>query len=139
MSIGKAVEIAAIMLTPTAAVAGVVYGSKAVSRLRRFTLDQRARLHPLAPRPPIEVSAARLRRMLERREQLLRSNDSAQRTHLVALEHAIVDTASDLADALGVERPAARPVGSLPEGELAKLIRRLVEAGMVLPPTSLRS
>jgi hypothetical protein len=139
MSVSKALEIVAVMLMPTAAVAGVLYGSKAVVRLRQLSLDRRARRHPLASRPPIEVSAARLRRMLVRREVLLRSTDSAVRTHLVALEHAIFDTASDLADALGVERPGPRPVGSLPEGELAKLISRLADAGMVLPPTSLRS
>jgi hypothetical protein len=37
------------------------------------------------------------------------------------------------------ERPDRRPVGALPEGELATLISRLVEAGVALPPTSLRS
>jgi hypothetical protein len=139
MSVGKALEIAAVMLMPTAAVAGVLYGSRAVVRLRQLRLDRRARLHPQASRAPIEVNAARLRQMLRRREELLRSTDSALRTHLVALEYAIFDTASDLADALGVERPGPRPAGSLPEAELAKLISRLVEAGMVLPPTSLRS
>ena len=139
MSVGKAFEIVAVMLMPTAAVAGVLYGSKAVVRLRKLSLDRHARLHPLASRPPIEVSAARLRRMLERREALLRSTDSAQRTHLVALEHAIFDTASEIADALGVERPDRQPAGSLSEGQLAKLISRLAEAGVVLPPTSLRS
>ena len=139
MSAGKVLEIVAVMLMPTAAVAGVLYGSKAVVRLRKLSLDRRARLHPQASRAPIEVTAARLRQMLARREALLRSTDSAVRTHLVALEHAIFDTASDLADALGVERPARRSAGSLPEAELAGLIRRLVEAGLVLPPTSLRS
>jgi hypothetical protein len=139
MSVGKALQIVAVMLMPTAAVAGVLYGGKAVVRLRQLVLDRRARLHPLASRPPIEVSAARLRQMLRRREELLRSTDSAVRTHMVALEHAIFDTASDVADALGVERPAPRPAGSLPEAELARLINRLVEAGMALPPTSLRS
>jgi hypothetical protein len=139
MSVGKALEIAAVMLMPTAAVAGVLYGSRAVVRLQRLRLDRRARLHPLSSRAPIEVSAARLRQMLQRREELLRSTDSALRTHLVALEHAIFDTASDLADALGVERPARQAAGSLHEGELAKLINRLAEAGIVLPPTSLRS
>jgi hypothetical protein len=139
MSVGKVLEIVAVMLMPTAAVSGVLYGGKAIVRLRQLSLDRRARLHPLASRPPIEVSARRLRQMLQRREELLRSTDSAVRTHLVALEHAIFDTASDIADALGVERPGPRPAGSLPEAELASLIRRLVEAGVPLPPTSLRS
>jgi len=139
MSIGKALEIVAVMLMPTAAVAGLLFGGKAVVRLQQLRLDRRARLHPLATRPPIEVSVARLRRMLERREELLRSTDSAVRTHLVALEYAIFDTASDVADALGVERPGRPPAGSLPEDGLARLISRLVEAGIALPPTSLRS
>jgi len=139
MSLGKALEITSVMLMPTAAVAAGLYGWKAVVRLRQLSLERRARVHPLAPRLPIEVSAARLRWMLERREELLHSTDSAVRTHLVALEHAIVDTASDIADALGVQRPGRLPAGSLPEGELAKLIKRLVEAGMVLPPTSRRA
>ena len=139
MSVGKVLEIVAVMLMPTAAVAGILYGYKAAVRLRQLSLDRRVRLHPVASRPPIEASAARLRQMLERREALVRSTDSAVRTHLVALEHAIFDTASDIADALGVERPGPRPAGSLPEAELARLISRLVDAGMVLPPTSLRS
>src|SRR3954451_3818850 len=137
MSVGKALEIAAVMLMPTAAVAAAVYGMKAIARLRQLELERHARLHPEPTRPPIEVTAARLRQMLARRDELLRSTDSATRTHLVALEQAIVDTASDLADALGVERPERRPAGPLPDGELATLIRRLVQAGLVLPPTSL--
>jgi hypothetical protein len=139
MGVGKVLEIVAVMLTPTAAVGGVLYGSKAVIRLRQLSLERHARLHPRASRSPIELNAARLRQMLERREELLRSTDSAMRTHLVALEYAIFDTASELADAVGVERPGRPPAGYLPDGELAKLISRLVQAGMVLPPTSLRS
>jgi hypothetical protein len=139
MNVQKAVEITAVMLMPTAAVGGLVYGWTAFARIRRFRLERRARIHPLASRAPIEVEAARLRRMLQRREELLASAGSATRTHLVALESAIADSASDLADAVGVERPQHLPSSALPEGELPALLGRLADAGIVLPPTSLRS
>jgi hypothetical protein len=139
MNVEKAVEITAVLLAPTAVVGGCLYGWKGLVRLRQLRLERRARTHPLAPRPPIEVEAARLRRMLRRREELLHSTGSATRTHLVALESAIVDTASELADAVGVERPVRVPSASLPPAELATLLARLADAGIVLPPTSLHS
>jgi hypothetical protein len=139
MSVSKAFEIVAVMLLPTAAIAAALWAHRVLVRLRQAGLERRARLHPVASRAPIEVSAARLRQMLRRREDLLRSTDSAVRTHLVALDLAIVDTASDLADALGLERPERRPATPLPDGELAALISRLAQAGVVLPHTGLRS
>jgi hypothetical protein len=139
MNVQKAVEITAVMVMPTAALGALVYGWTAFDRIRRFRLERRARTHPVASRAPIEVEAARLRRMLRHREELLASSGSATRTHLVALESAIVDSASDLADAVGVERPQHLPSASLPEGQLPALLDRLADAGIVLPPTSLRS
>ena len=139
MSVGKAFEIVVVMLLPTAAVGGALYAHRVVVRLRQAGLERRARRHPVASRAPIEISAGRLRQMLRRREELLRSTDSAVRTHLVALDLAIVDTASDLADALGLVWPERRPPTPLPNSELAALIGRLSEAGVVLPRTGLRS
>lgn len=139
MNVEKAVEITAVMLMPTAAVGALLVSWRAAARLRQLRLEHRARTHPVAPRPPIEVEAARLRRMLQRREELLGSTGSATRTHLIALESAILDSASDLADAVGVERPDRPRSTSLPEGELPALLGRLADAGIVLPPTSLRS
>ena len=81
-----------------------------------------SREHIRGVTPPIEVEAARLRRMLQRREELLGSTSGATRTHLIALDSAIVDSASELADAVGVERPHRVPSVSLPEGELPALL-----------------
>ena len=100
----------------TAAIGGCTYGWKALTRLRELRLERLARTHPVASRPPIEVEAARLRRMLQRREELLGSTSGATRTHLIALDSAIVDSASELADAVGVERPHRVPSVSLPRG-----------------------
>jgi len=139
MNVEKAIEITAVLLAPTVAIGGCLYGWKALARLRQLRLERRARTHPVASRPPIEVEAARLRRMLQRREELLGSTGGATRTHLIALESAIVDSASELADAVGVERSRRVPAVSLPEGELPALLGRLADAGIVLPPTSLHS
>ncbi len=139
MNVEKAVEITVVMVAPTAAIGGCIYGWKALTRLRELRLERLARTHPVASRPPIEVEAARLRRMLQRREELLGSTSGATRTHLIALDSAIVDSASELADAVGVERPHRVPSVSLPEGELPALLGRLADAGIVLPPTSLHS
>jgi len=139
MDVEKAIEITTVMLAPTAAIGGCLFGWKALTRFHRLRLERRARMQPRASRRPIEVEAARLRLMLQRREDLLGSTGSATRTHLIALESAIVDTASELADAVGVERPRRLPSVSLPEGELPTLLGRLADAGIVLPPTSLHS
>jgi hypothetical protein len=134
MDLVRAGQIVGIMLSPTLAVAAVLYLPRAVRAAWRLAGRRPGRSEPDGR--PIEALAADLGRLLRMHDALARSSGlprRAQRLH--ALEAAITDCAADAARALDVPVPV-RPVhAGLPPPELSRLLRNLADAGLTLPST----
>lgn len=132
MDAATAARLLTILLAPSAAAAAVLWLPRAVRALRASVSGPRERLAPSGP--PLERTAADLRRLLAEHERVRRSADVAVRAaRLRALEGAVTDCAVDAARALGVEllpRPDRAP---LPSAQLRVVLGQLADAGMVLP------
>lgn len=130
----KAVQIAALMVSPTVIV-GIALHTPRLFRAAYARVRERSADSALTPRnAPIEELAADLRRLLFRHDILKRSPSEAMRARrLVALEAAVADCAADAAKALGVAYPQRPTRGALPVPQLRRLLRALVDAGLVLP------
>jgi len=86
---------------------------------------------------PIEQLAADLRRLLQRHEAIRQSTDVAMRArHLRAIQAAIGDCATEAAEALGLACPDRTTRVALSTAELRRLLRALVDAGLVLVPAT---
>jgi hypothetical protein len=134
MDFVKALQIAAIMVTPTVVV-GMVLHAPRVVRAVSNAIRERTEDSTMAPKaPPIEQLAADLRRLLLRHEQLKRTPGEAMRVRrLVALEAAIADCAIDAARALDLPYHPRPARGLLPVAQLRRLLKDLMTAGLVLP------
>lgn len=134
MDLAKAIQIAALMVSPTIIV-GIGLHTPHLVRAAYRRLQDRGTDPSLTPNTaPIEELAADLRRLLLRHNILKRSPNEAMRVRrLVALEAAIADCATDAARALSVPHPYRPPRGSLPVPQLRQLLRALIAAGLVLP------
>ena len=136
MDVAKVAQVMFLMLLPTIIVGAAVYTPRGVRAARRLIGRRRPEPAPRPDRLPIELLAADLRRLLQRHETLRRSTEEAVRARrLWALEAAIADCAAEVAAALEVPCPD-RPVhGGMTTSQLRRLLRALVAAGLVLPPT----
>jgi hypothetical protein len=129
MDLAKTGQIVALMVSPTVVIAAALYLPRGLRALRRAV-----RPEPAPANPPIEALAADLRRLLRRHEDLARSADgTARAVRLRALEGAITDCATDAARALGLPGPDRPDPAPLPAQDLARLLRALARAGLVLP------
>ncbi len=134
MDLAKAVQIAALMVSPTVIV-GIALHTPRLLRAAYGRVRERGADPALTPcNAPIEELAADLRRLLLRHDMLKRSPKEAVRVRrMVALEAAVSDCAADAARALGVACPERPTRGALPVPQLHRLLRALVDAGLVLP------
>jgi hypothetical protein len=128
-------KLALITVTPTLIGAVVVYAPtwcSALARRRRGPATAVAR--PIGP--PIERLAADLRRLLRLYDALSRSAQPATAAHrLWSIEAAIGARAVEAAVALGVPHRAPEPWDTWRRADLGRLLRRLAQAGLVLPAT----
>jgi hypothetical protein len=133
VDLAKAAHLVALMVGPTVAVGAVVWTPALVRALRR----RRARRARESARPagrPIERIAADLRRLLAEYEQVSRSTGVAVRArHLAALRGALTDCVLEAARALDVPAPTPPRREPLPVPELARMLRALDQAGVVIP------
>jgi hypothetical protein len=135
MDIGKLVGIGALMAGPTVAVGAAINLPRVIRAVRRVTASRRPQ--PVPAGPPIERVAADLRRLVVQYDETRGSRDVAMRAHhLTAIELAITDKAIQAAVALDVPRPVVPADGRLTHQQLARLLRRVHEAGMQLPSHS---
>ena len=132
MDVATVAKLLAIVLTPTAVAGAVLWLPRAVRALRALQRRPEHDLHPTGP--PLERTAADLRRLMAEHEAVRRSPDVAVRArHLQALEGAITDCALDAVRAVGLEEPARAGRDPLPRDELRRLLGELAGAGLVLP------
>ena len=134
MDPGKVAQILGLMLGPTLAVAAAVHLPTAVRALRRLRKPPPRPAAAGPQGPPIERLAADLRRLLAQHEALTRATSAPVRAaRLVALRGAITDCAVDAARAVDVDVPPRAGRAPLPVPDLARLLRSLADAGLVLP------
>jgi hypothetical protein len=134
MDLGKAGQIAAIMLTPALAFGAAVHLPGVVRVVRRLAERRAERRYPRPTGPPIEQLAADLRRLVGQHDAVRRATGVTMRAHhLRAIEGAITDCATQAARALGVAHPEPPVRGPLPTPELRRLLRALSDAGLALP------
>lgn len=132
MDVGNAARLVTILLAPTAVAGAVLWLPRVVRALHRRVSRPEDRMHPAGP--PLERTAADLRRLLAEHEAVRRSPVVAVRaTHLAALEGAITDCALDAARAVELEVPARTGRAPLPREQLRLLLQDLADAGLVLP------
>jgi hypothetical protein len=135
MDVVKVGQIALTMLMPTLAVVVALNVPRGVRAVRRLAAKRKVDTIPQSSRPPIEQLAADLRRLLQQHETLRRATGMAMRgRHLLALEGAITDCATEAARALDLPVPDRPTHGGLAAPELRRLLRSLANAGLVLPP-----
>lgn len=133
MDVAKAVQLVALLVSPTVVIAAALYLPRGLRALRRAV-----RAEPAPPNPPIEALAADLRRLLRRHQAQIRSPDgTARAVHRRALEGALTDCATEAARALGVPCPPRPERAPLSTADLDRLLRALADAGLVLPPAGL--
>jgi hypothetical protein len=131
---GKVAQLLALMLGPTIAVGALVHLPTAARALRRLTRPAPPPSGSAPLGPPIERLAGDLRRLLAQHEALtLASTAPVRAARLVALRGAITDCAVDAARAVGVDVPPRAGRAPLPVPDLARLLRSLADAGLVLP------
>ena len=129
---GAAATFLAIVMVPSAVAATALW----LPRLVRVLLAQRSRRsRGLAPTgPPLERTAADLRRLMAEHERVRLSRDLALRgRRLAALEGALTDCAVDAARALDLPTPERSGREPLPRARLRQLLGDLADAGLVLP------
>lgn len=136
MSLLDVGKLALITLTPTLIGAAVVYAPKWCAGLALLWRDRGDDPEPVPIGLPIEKLAADLRRLLRLHDELTRSAHIAIRAHrLWAVEAAIGVRAVEAARALDVPHREPGPDAPLSRTELGRLLRALVDAGLVLPTT----
>ena len=114
------------------------YGLPRLLRRCRDLLRRRRRQAEGPVGPPLERTAADLRRLLAEHRAVRASAAVAVRgAHLRALEAAIGDAALDAARAVGVPAPEHPGREPLSAAELRDLLAALAAAGLVLPHTRL--
>jgi len=129
---GTAARILTILLAPSLVAGTVLY----LPRLLRAVLDRLRRPDDriLVVGPPLERTAADLRRLLAEHEAVKRSPQLAVRSRrLVALEGALTDCALDAARALELPAPARPGREPLPRDDLRRLLGDLARSGVLLP------
>ena len=132
MDVGRAAELLAILIAPTAVAGAVLWLPRVVRVLHRRLSRPADRLRPAGP--PLERTAAVLRRLVAEHEAVRRSPLVAVRAnHLTALEGAITDCALDAARAVELEVPPRTSRAPLPREQLRLLLQDLADAGLVLP------
>jgi hypothetical protein len=137
MDVAKVGGIVVTMLLPTLLVWAGLNVPRGVRAVRRRVAQRGVDTTPQPAHAPIEQLAADLRRLLQQHDTLRRSTGHAMRArHLLALEAAITDCATEAASALGLSYPDRRGLGGLPTPELRGLLQNLAGAGLVLPPAS---
>jgi hypothetical protein len=123
----------AIAVLPTA-VTGAVVGLPRVLRALRDRLRRRSRVATGPLGPPLERTAADLRRLLAEHAAVRTSPRVPSRVaRLRALEAAISDAAVDAARAVDVPVPVRAGRAPLAEPQLSELLGALTAAGLVLP------
>lgn len=132
MDPGTVVKLLTILLAPTAVATVVLWTPRLV---RALLHGLRRPEHDLVPvGPPVERSAASLRRLLAEHEAVRSSRDVAVRaSRLAALEGALTDVALEAARALQLDVPERRGRAPLPREQLRRLLAELADAGLVLP------
>ncbi len=134
---GAVGRLLAIAVLPAAAAAASV-GLPRLLRWCRDRLRRRRRRAAGPVGPPLERTAADLRRLLAEHHAVRTSPAVASRAaHLRALEAAISDAALDAARAVGVPLPVRTGRAPLPEPELRELLAALVGSGLALPHATL--
>jgi DNA-binding transcriptional ArsR family regulator len=135
MDVVKVGQVALLLLMPTLAVVAALNVPRGIRVVRRLAAKRKVDTIPQSSGPPIEQLAADLRRLLQEHERLRRSTGMAMRgRHLLALESAITDCATAAASALDLPVPDRPTHSGLAAPELRRLLRSLVDAGLVLPP-----
>ena len=132
MDAGTAARLITILLAPTAVAGAVLWAPRVVrAALTALAGNDRA---PSPAGPPLERTAADLRRLLAEHEQVRRADGVAVRAaRLRALEGALTDCAVDAARALELDVPARPDRAALPREQLRLLLERLAASGVVLP------
>jgi len=134
MDLSRTAQIVVIMLSPTLTIGAAIYAPRVFRAARRLVVAR----DDTAVRPdhrPIELVADDLRRLLRQHETVKQSAGLARRAqHLVALEAAITDCASEAARALGLSVPDRPAHEGLSTSRLRQLLLDLADAGIVLPP-----
>lgn len=129
---GTAGKLALLMLAPSAVFGAFVWLPRLLRVLR--VLRRRAGGEPLPTGPPLEKTAADLRRLLAQHEAVRRSPGlAAKSAHLAALDGAITDSAYDAARAVGVDPPPRTGRAPLSRPDLRRLLTQLADSGVVLP------
>jgi hypothetical protein len=138
MDVGDWVQLVAIMLLPTLLVAVILHIGPWVQALRRRFSRRRGDADLQPKHPPIEQLAADLRRLLRRYETVRSSAELPMRAlRLRAVEGAIADCAIEAADALSLQAADQSSARKLSTPQLSRLLRALVEAGLMLPAIGL--
>jgi hypothetical protein len=128
---GTAARLITILLAPTAVAGAVLWAPRVVRAAYAALAGDRA---PAPAGPPLERTAADLRRLLAEHEQVRRADGLAVRAaRLRALEGALTDCAVEAARALELEVPARSDRAALPREQLRVLLERLAASGVVLP------
>ncbi|MCW2586206.1 MAG: hypothetical protein JWN55_1722 [Frankiales bacterium] len=133
MDLATAARLLTVVCAP-AAVAGAVLWLPRGARVLRDLLRRRdPGLRPVGP--PLERTAADLRRLMAEHDAVRRSPAMAGRaTHLAVLEAALTDCALHAARAVGLDLPAdAAGHGPLSREQLRLLLGDLAGAGLFLP------
>lgn len=129
---GAAGKFLVIAMVPSAVAAALLWLPRLVRALAALWPGQSHSAMPAGP--PLERTAADLRRLMAEHEKVRRSPELAVRArHLAALEGAITDCAVDAARALGLPAPERSGREALPRARLRRLLGDLVDAGLVLP------
>jgi hypothetical protein len=135
MDVVRVGEIVLLMLFPALTVEALLHLPGGIRTARRPATKRSAALDVQPSRPPIELIAADLQRLLQRHEATRRSPGVAMRArHLRALEGAITDCATQAARALELPCPDLPANGMLATRELGQLLQALARAGLTLPP-----
>jgi hypothetical protein len=114
-----------------------LYNPELVNRVLEWATAVRDRRRgPRATGLPIEELAVDLRRLLREHDRLVRPSAAWQSAHhLRACEMALHYRAAEAAVALGLP-PSPVPLGRRTTADLARQLRQLAEAGLVLPETA---
>ncbi len=132
---GTAATFALIVAIPSAVAGAVLWTPRLVRALWGRLRPEEPALLPAGP--PLEQITSDLRRLMAEHEAVRRSRSVAGRAaRLAALEGAISDRARQAAAAVGLDPPPGGAPGSraaYSRRELQALLRRLAEAGVVLP------
>ena len=129
---GTAGRLVVILLTPSAVAAALLWTPHIVRAVARRLAPRPSAPVPVGP--PLEKTAADLRRLMAEHVAVRESSGLAVRAgRLVALEGALTDLALLAAEALEVPSPPRSGRAPLPRPALHALLQDLAAAGLVLP------